>query len=499
MIKSSKKNGFTLVELLAVIAILAILVIIAIPNVLDTYNESKKDIFLNTVRNLLTGAEQKFLEESIHNNKVSIFASNSDLIDIANDSLQAGEPSKKGVELNNTGKKIDYYIEVDSRGKPSRYIFTDGEYSIFSVQQKADITKEEIILGDINIIDYVREFNIRGPLITTGNTYTREALDFDFKASDLIGKGANGKNLNTWTSKSGDVTGTIYKYDPTGPSITPISNPIFKDGALVLAGREAIRFNANFNYDDISYENSSSYGSFTLESTINFDKFYPYPEYYTNIISNIESGGYYLNVYSSKTGSNTGKPGIGIYLDGTYKQCTIDETISVNETHVLAASFNLKTKTAKVYLDGNLKKTCDFDDNMVFKYPDKKLNVPLSVGGNPGGDGSYFTDREWVYGKVYTARIYQGVMSNKDIYMNYLSNYIYANNLSEDSSVIYLNSYDETVSIKKYQYSLDKGNTWIDYDKNKAPLITEDTLVYARAISSLGVVSPISYKMVYVD
>ena len=62
------------------------------------------------------------------------------------------------------------------------------------------------------IEDYVKEFNISGPIISTGNTYTREALDFDFKAKDLIGKGPGGTNLNTWTSKSGDVSGTIYQY-----------------------------------------------------------------------------------------------------------------------------------------------------------------------------------------------------------------------------------------------------------------------------------------------
>ena len=40
------KNGFTLVELLAVIAILAILVIIALPNVIKMFNNAKKSSFL---------------------------------------------------------------------------------------------------------------------------------------------------------------------------------------------------------------------------------------------------------------------------------------------------------------------------------------------------------------------------------------------------------------------------------------------------------------------
>ena len=44
------KNGFTLVELLAVIAILALLVIIALPNVLNMFNQAKKDVFLTEAK-----------------------------------------------------------------------------------------------------------------------------------------------------------------------------------------------------------------------------------------------------------------------------------------------------------------------------------------------------------------------------------------------------------------------------------------------------------------
>ena len=43
------KNGFTLVELLAVIAILAILVIVAMPNVLGMFNEAKQNTFITEV------------------------------------------------------------------------------------------------------------------------------------------------------------------------------------------------------------------------------------------------------------------------------------------------------------------------------------------------------------------------------------------------------------------------------------------------------------------
>ena len=46
------KEGFTLVELLAVIAILAILVIIALPNIVGMFNGAKKNLFLTEAKTL---------------------------------------------------------------------------------------------------------------------------------------------------------------------------------------------------------------------------------------------------------------------------------------------------------------------------------------------------------------------------------------------------------------------------------------------------------------
>ena len=488
------KKGFTLVELLAVISILAILVIVSMPAVMSLFRNARKDSFLNEVRTLLSGAESAFLSEALKNKKINVVASDDGLVEIVN---QDGTEKLSG-KINYTGKEMDYYIELDANGKPNRYIFTDGNFTIFSTNGKNEVKSTEILEQPINIEDYVKEFNIRGPIISTGNTYTKEALDFDFKAKDLIGKGPGGSNLNTWTSKSGDVSGTIYQYNSNGRTISPITNPTFTDNALVLAGRQAIRFNAGFNYDDLSAGNSDSYGSFTLEATVNFNKFHPVSANYTNVISNVETGGYYLNVYSAKENATKGRPGIGVFLSGGYRQCHSPEEIDVNKTYVLTGTFDLRTNTAKVYVNGELKQTCNHNTTWSFSYPSQK--TPLSVGGNPAPNtGGYFTDTEWVYGKIYTARIYQGVMNAKEIYMNYLSNYIYANDLSENSSIINLATQDETVEIDRYQYSLDNGTTWIDYDFNAAPLVTQDTYVSARAISKLGVISPVTSEWIYID
>ena len=54
------KKGFTLVELLAVIVIMAIVVLIAIPNVMNSLNQAKKDNFGNEVNSLYSTAKTQF-------------------------------------------------------------------------------------------------------------------------------------------------------------------------------------------------------------------------------------------------------------------------------------------------------------------------------------------------------------------------------------------------------------------------------------------------------
>ena len=46
------KKGFTLVELLAVIAILAVILLLIVPNIVDMFNNGKKDAFIRQVQSV---------------------------------------------------------------------------------------------------------------------------------------------------------------------------------------------------------------------------------------------------------------------------------------------------------------------------------------------------------------------------------------------------------------------------------------------------------------
>ena len=61
-----RKDGFTLVELLAVIAILAILVLISLPNVVGMFNNAKKSTFMTEAQSLYKEATNKYIQETMN-------------------------------------------------------------------------------------------------------------------------------------------------------------------------------------------------------------------------------------------------------------------------------------------------------------------------------------------------------------------------------------------------------------------------------------------------
>ena len=59
--KMKKRNGFTLVELLAVIVILAIILVIAVPQIINTIRDSKISSFKSSAMMVASAAETQYL------------------------------------------------------------------------------------------------------------------------------------------------------------------------------------------------------------------------------------------------------------------------------------------------------------------------------------------------------------------------------------------------------------------------------------------------------
>ena len=93
--------------------------------------------------------------------------------------------------------------------------------------------------------------------------------------------------------------------------------------------------------------------------------------------------------------------------------------LNKNELYILTASFD-KHKV-KLYVNGVKQKECDFP----WKLGWPADNTLLAVGGNPNV-GS-FDDCEWFRGDLYTARIYDKVLTQNEITNNYYNNKIIAN------------------------------------------------------------------------
>ena len=103
-----KKNGFTLVELLAVIVVLAIIMIIAIPAVLDILANTRKNTFALSIDKYVTAAQTQYLSDA---NLGQIQGAGVYVYDIASDLGLSGIGSNQGyvvVDARNADN-IEYY------------------------------------------------------------------------------------------------------------------------------------------------------------------------------------------------------------------------------------------------------------------------------------------------------------------------------------------------------------------------------------------------------
>lgn len=131
------KKGFTLVELLAVIAILSILVIIAIPNVIDLYIKSKKEIFVTEVKNVYKKVEETYISSKLNNKPIYRINSEDDS------------------KLDMSGKSLKYCIILNNDGQIFFLNASNGKYNIEIDKNQSfeDLKRENVKEGSLDDFD----------------------------------------------------------------------------------------------------------------------------------------------------------------------------------------------------------------------------------------------------------------------------------------------------------------------------------------------------------
>lgn len=137
-----KRNGFTLVELLAVIAILGILIIIVLPNVLSSLKESKQKLFVTNYQTLFKSVEGYIMTEQLNN------PNNTTTKEFTNYCFENNE-------LDGYATDSKYYISI-YEGKIVTLNIINKDYAIIKIGE--DIKVEDISTDDL--VEYDEGINI---------------------------------------------------------------------------------------------------------------------------------------------------------------------------------------------------------------------------------------------------------------------------------------------------------------------------------------------------
>ncbi len=220
-----KKNGFTLVELLAVIAILAILVIIALPNVMNMFNNAKKSNFETEVKQIYKMSITQWMSDNITSSSEIIYSKCED----------GCENSLKNLDARNS---LNYYVKVNNSGKVTQLYVTDGTFQykydgndlkteeIKDIETIAEVEKEkEIIIkpsnayfktgSEVNVFMKILAGN-NNPTISTGDTHIisfsrKNNIPNEYKTDDYIISTSNSNYpIYMWYEKEDENKGKIY-------------------------------------------------------------------------------------------------------------------------------------------------------------------------------------------------------------------------------------------------------------------------------------------------
>ena len=125
------KKGFTLVELLAVIAILAILMLLIMPNVLNLFQNGRKDAFITQVQTVWRTANTQYVSGALAGTSTSKFC-------------DAGQTGLSCGQLDVGSTSVKYFVSI-SGDTVSQIGVSDGSFCyVANSNPKLNITREEI-------------------------------------------------------------------------------------------------------------------------------------------------------------------------------------------------------------------------------------------------------------------------------------------------------------------------------------------------------------------
>ena len=268
-----RKNGFTLVELLAVIAILALLVIIALPNVLKMFNQAKKDTFLTEAKTIYKEISKKYITETMRGNKISIISNTNNKLDLESNDLKykvklKNDGSIKKFEVSNENYCIsgkfnnlsDLTTDKITEGKceetPPKNFSTDDWETIIDAIREGD--GSEYAVGstkEVNLGTYgthiLRVANTSTPSECSTTGFSQTACGFVLEFADVITThkmNDTATNVGGWpaTSMRTFVNNNIYNAIPS-----EIKNAIID--TTVVSGHGSTRGETNFTSTDKLY------------------------------------------------------------------------------------------------------------------------------------------------------------------------------------------------------------------------------------------------------
>ena len=307
-----KKNGFTLIELLAVIIILGILMIIAIPSVTTYINNSRKSAYVNTAREIISGA-RNFVNEG----KISMYDPNATYyIKSSCINTENGQKTPYGEFVDN-----ETYVVVTFDGKGYDYYWVSRDTSgtgVPVVTALKDLNEEKI------------ESNIELGTIVP-------AKISDEKPNVLI----INDNCNGFEESSGGSESNVVVY-PEGKTKSTVAV-----GDLVKIGDEEFYVISNDGSDLVllSHYNLNVGSNKKAGATEGIQD--------SEVKGYVTSGTKYGNIAFSSTNYWNGKVGEGLDYPGS--NCSSNTyTSGTNCTYVYDANSNLKTyvDSYKTYLEG---------------------------------------------------------------------------------------------------------------------------------------------------